>query len=121
MTTWIYISGATILFVIHASRKLFGLVDMSVVQNRKRRLVVISGCDSGLGLTMAKWAADAGYHVLAGCLYEAGEGAHYLCNNNFSKGNLYVEQLDVTDKHSINKFVHRCQDILRRQRLRKSK
>lgn len=74
---------------------------------RPTRLVVITGCDSGLGLSMALWARQLGYPVLAGCLNPDGEGANLL-----KKEGVTISRLDVTKAESINDFQEACTKVL---------
>lgn len=78
--------------------------------NREKRLVVITGCDTGLGYSMAVWALRLGYKVLAGCLNENGEGATNLRQQFQSSA--FVVGLDVTDRNSLKNFSDRCKEIL---------
>lgn len=70
---------------------------------RPTRLVVIAGCDSGLGLSMALWAQDLGYVVLAGCLNPDGVGAELLNEKGVS-----VIPLDLTNDDSVKEFGTEC-------------
>ncbi|CAL8112962.1 unnamed protein product [Orchesella dallaii] len=78
--------------------------------DRPCRLIVITGCDSGLGFSMAVWAATIGYKVLAGCLNENGEGACKL-RNQFPD-QVFVTSLNVTDMRSLENFHGLCRQIL---------
>lgn len=78
---------------------------------RPRRLIVITGCDSGLGLAMAYWAGKKGHRVLAGCYNLESDGAKFL-ENEFSKESLEVREVDVTDWESLQNFRAACQSIL---------
>ncbi|CAG7820442.1 unnamed protein product, partial [Allacma fusca] len=103
-----YLTGGVFLFILSKLRKCLGLKQEELVESRHGKLVVISGCDSGLGLATAKWAADRGYRVLAGCLQAHSEGSDVLRKTE----NVIVEQLDVTDKNSIVRFAQRCRIVI---------
>ncbi|XP_064484127.1 D-beta-hydroxybutyrate dehydrogenase, mitochondrial-like [Ornithodoros turicata] len=78
------------------------------VQRRRRfdqlsgtsRRLLISGCDSGIGLELALQLHGVGFTVLAGCLSEDSEGALKL--KSISSPRLCVVSLDVTDDASID-------------------
>lgn len=79
-------------------------------RKRIQRLIVITGCDSGLGYSMAVWGAKLGYKVLAGCLNENGEGARKLREEFPDK--VIVTRLNVTEGDSLGSFHERCREIL---------
>ncbi|ODN04022.1 Estradiol 17-beta-dehydrogenase 2 [Orchesella cincta] len=79
-------------------------------RQRPSRLIVITGCDSGLGFAMTQWAAKLGYKVLAGCLNDNGEGAQKL-RNQFPD-QVFVTGLNVTDLRSLENFHSQCRQIL---------
>uniref|UniRef100_A0A4W4EAS1 Hydroxysteroid (17-beta) dehydrogenase 2 n=1 Tax=Electrophorus electricus TaxID=8005 RepID=A0A4W4EAS1_ELEEL len=59
------------------------------------RAVLITGCDSGFGLNLAKMLAMAGMKVYAGVLDGSGPGAEEL--RTISSSQLTVLQFDITD------------------------
>ena len=60
-----------------------------------KNLVVITGCDSGIGKSLAEVYLQNGYSVLIS----------YLQDNPFHPGKqLFTEQLDITDEKSIINF-----------------
>ncbi|XP_038662756.1 corticosteroid 11-beta-dehydrogenase isozyme 2-like isoform X2 [Scyliorhinus canicula] len=65
------------------------------------KAVLITGCDSGFGYTLAKRLHSLGFHVFAMVLHEDGEGAQELksvcCNR------LTVIEMDVTNGAMIHK------------------
>jgi len=65
--------------------------------------VLVTGCDTGFGLALAKHLASLGFNVFAGCLLadKAGPGAEELKALNNSK--LKVLQLDVTNQEDWEK------------------
>ncbi|XP_007228255.3 estradiol 17-beta-dehydrogenase 2 [Astyanax mexicanus] len=62
--------------------------------------VLITGCDSGFGHSLAKILDSAGIKVYAGVLKESGPGAQEL--RRLSSSQLTVLQLDVTDTSQIS-------------------
>lgn len=71
----------------------------------QRDVIVITGCDSGLGYSLALHCRELGAQVIAGVLNKDGPGASRLSENN-----VHVHPLDVTDIDSVKTFcgfVHR--------------
>lgn len=64
-----------------------------------KKAVLISGCDSGLGLYLAKRLDSKGYQVFASCLFPNGKGAEELRNQCSDK--LKVLEMDVTKDDSV--------------------
>ncbi|KAJ8318543.1 hypothetical protein KUTeg_003634 [Tegillarca granosa] len=65
----------------------------------KDKAVLITGCDSGFGQSLALRLDKLGYTVFAGCLLSDREGARYLRENG--SDNLHVVQIDVTDDWQV--------------------
>lgn len=65
--------------------------------------VVITGCDSGFGKELALWADHAGFHVFAGCLFEASFVAFDETNN------ITPILMDVTKDEHVNAAVKRVE------------
>eukprot|EP00095_Tigriopus_kingsejongensis_P002922 maker-scaffold336_size202805-snap-gene-1.52 protein:Tk02922 transcript:maker-scaffold336_size202805-snap-gene-1.52-mRNA-1 annotation:"unnamed protein product" len=59
--------------------------------------VLITGCDSGHGLALAKHLNGLGFTVFAGCLLKASKGSGAQELANLGSPNLHVLELDVTD------------------------
>ena len=87
--------------------------EIRIAKLRPNRLVVVTGCDSGLGLSMAYWAGKKGYQVLAGCYNESSEGANFL-RKEFNQENqlLHIVGIDVTDKNSLRNFREKVENVL---------
>jgi len=100
-------TGSSILFWAQWRRKR----ESELAKLRPGKLVVITGCDSGLGLAMSYWAGRVGYKVLAGCYNPESDGARFL-QAEFSEADLQVTQLDVTRSESLEDFRISCQNIL---------
>lgn len=79
-------------------------------KDRKERLIIITGCDTGLGYSMAVWASKLGYKVLATCLNENGEGAQKL-KRQFND-QIIIYGLNVTDYENIENFQAFCREVL---------
>lgn len=73
-----------------------------------KHLVVITGCDSGLGYSLALHCRDLGATVMAGVLEPTGKAIENLR----SKG-VIVELLDLTDDSSIKEFGLQVRNVLR--------
>ncbi|KAG8228601.1 hypothetical protein J437_LFUL009306 [Ladona fulva] len=78
--------------------------------NRRRRLIenyepkraiLITGCDSGLGFSLALRTHDLGLWVFATCLREDGIGARRLRELCPNSQRLHVLKMDVTDATSV--------------------
>ncbi|KAG8452405.1 hypothetical protein GDO86_004272 [Hymenochirus boettgeri] len=77
------------------------LRDRQIISRVSDKHVFITGCDTGFGNLLAKRLSRKGFHVLAGCLTQAG-------TENLQKDcpvNLKSILLDVTNRESINKAV----------------
>lgn len=70
--------------------------------NEKKKVVLISGCSSGLGFATAAELVKSGYIVYAGMRnLSAKEALEKACDNS---PNLFVKGLDLSDSKSIAKF-----------------
>ena len=81
--------------------------------NLKKKLVVITGCDSGFGLQTSKKLASLGYSVVAACLTK--EGVESLRMEGIP--NLFLIQCDVTNQKSVECLVTFSSDILHKRGL----
>lgn len=75
-------------------------------------LVTLTGCDSGLGFSLARHSLRMGLCVVAGCLDPNGEGARRLRVAAGRSGRLTVIPLDVTKQKSVNAFVQEVTRLL---------
>ena len=73
--------------------------------------ILVTGCDTGLGVEFARQYAGDGHRVIATCLDPAGAGETAAI-----RGNIEVVKLDVTDHAAIEalsqRFKHDAIDIL---------
>ena len=69
----------------------------------KGKWVLISGCDSGIGHSLALHLAGQGMRVFAGCLNPHSEGASNLVLHD--EKNIKVLHLDVTSQESVDKAI----------------
>lgn len=71
--------------------------------------VVVTGCDSGIGLSLAITAHKLGFHVFATCLDNNGYGANYM-RENFP--DIVVLPMDVTKPADIQNALKVVKDHL---------
>ncbi|XP_023703612.1 D-beta-hydroxybutyrate dehydrogenase, mitochondrial [Cryptotermes secundus] len=76
--------------------------------------VFITGCDSGLGYSLALHAHKLGFTVLAGCLHPDGEGGKQLLQ--LCSKRLHVLGLDVTSGPSVHAALKAVENILARDK-----
>ncbi|XP_038066041.1 D-beta-hydroxybutyrate dehydrogenase, mitochondrial-like [Patiria miniata] len=74
------------------------------------RAVLVTGCDTGIGNTLARRLDDLGFRVFAGCLFAEGPGALGLTSE--CSGRLEVIQLDVTSDHEVSQAVKSVRESL---------
>lgn len=74
------------------------------------KVVLVTGCDSGLGFSLASHLCEAGFTVWAGCLSLESHGADNLAQRYQDRINLL--QLDVTDACSVESIVDRLENFL---------
>ncbi|KAH6925534.1 hypothetical protein HPB50_006882 [Hyalomma asiaticum] len=67
--------------------------------------VLVSGCDSGIGLRLAQRLHEAGYRVLAGCHRSDSEGSRLLEKLRGGENPVQVLQLDVTSDRSVRRAL----------------
>ncbi|XP_065169213.1 retinol dehydrogenase 7 [Atheta coriaria] len=72
----------------------------TIMEASKRKIIVISGCDSGLGFSMALHLCDRGFMVLAGCLDMKSDGAKKL-----RSAGVRSFDLNVTSVESVSNAV----------------
>lgn len=84
------------------------------VSTNAQKVVVITGCDTGLGYTLAQRCLSEKAIVLAGCLNADGVGARYL-----EKQGALVRSLDVTNADQIQKFKSSLAETLATRDCRK--
>lgn len=78
------------------------------------KAVIIIGCDSGLGYSLALYCHSLGFTVIASVLNIDGSNAKKLCELG-----VYVYNLDITVKESIQIFGVSIQECLRNNKLSK--
>ncbi|XP_078400301.1 11-beta-hydroxysteroid dehydrogenase type 2-like [Cetorhinus maximus] len=105
-------AGGSLLYIylpLHAGLLLFAvcccLAYRSICSNGilspEGKAVLITGCDSGFGHTLAKRLYSIGFHVFAMVLQEGGDGAQEL--KSVRSNRLTVIEMDVTNREMIHK------------------
>ncbi|KAJ8926009.1 hypothetical protein NQ315_009864 [Exocentrus adspersus] len=77
----------------------------------KKKVVVITGCDSGLGYSIAQHAADMGFNVVAGFLSLESKGSKEI--RNLYGSNIVQIQLDVSNQASVSAAVQTLEHYLK--------
>lgn len=80
------------------------------------KVVVITGCDSGLGYSMALYCHDLGMVVCATVLSPNGNVAKELQQLGESTGRLIVIRVDVTVTNSIQTAVKQVAELLEKNK-----
>ncbi|XP_006817210.2 D-beta-hydroxybutyrate dehydrogenase, mitochondrial-like, partial [Saccoglossus kowalevskii] len=71
----------------------------------RNKAVLVTGCDRGFGLSMAKHFYSLGFEVFAGCLFKDGRGDGAMELETMGSGRLHVLQLDVADDEQVKMAV----------------
>lgn len=66
------------------------------------RAVLVTGCDTGFGHSLAKKLHGMKLIVFAGCLNASSDGANQLKAIGEESGRLHVVQMDVTDQQTVD-------------------
>ncbi|XP_054010399.1 estradiol 17-beta-dehydrogenase 2 [Hylaeus anthracinus] len=74
--------------------------------------IVVTGCDSGLGYSLALHCRQLGATVIAGVLQNDGQGA-----KNLKENDVHVYPLDVTKTNSVVNFVDFVRAVLTQDKL----
>ncbi|XP_068241451.1 D-beta-hydroxybutyrate dehydrogenase, mitochondrial-like [Palaemon carinicauda] len=94
----------TAFFILWFNTSVLYVIIASLQVPTKGRAVLITGCDTGFGLTLALHLNKLGLRVFAGCLFsDSSEGAKKL--RQVESPTLHVLQLDVTSQDQIKKAV----------------
>lgn len=82
----------------------------------KKKVVVLTGCNTGLGFSLAQRCLREGAFVVAGCLHPEGEGAKQLQGLG-----AHIQPLDVTEATSVANAASCVAQILSDNDYRKRK
>lgn len=82
--------------------------DKETLINVEDKLIVITGCDTGLGYSLALYTNIIGFKVIAGCMDVDGAGAIYLKSKN-----IVTYKLDLTNEADVRSFVTYVEDYIR--------
>ncbi|XP_076637290.1 SDR family oxidoreductase shroud isoform X1 [Colletes latitarsis] len=104
--------ASTISFCCIGGTYLYGRRMMSRYRITSNQAVVLTGCDSGLGYSLALHCRQLGATVIAGVFKNDGPGARSLKENN-----VHVYPLDVTKTNSVVDFVDSVRTIVTQEHL----
>lgn len=76
----------------------------------KFKVIVITGCDSGLGYSLAHYACENGFTVFAGFLNLESKGALEL--DRVFGGKIQKFQIDITDSDKVKNSVEIVEEFL---------
>lgn len=80
------------------------------VKSSRNKVIFITGCDSGLGYSLAQHCQALGYTVIAGCLSLESKGARELAS--MATSHIRVLEMDVSKTHSVNTAVRYIERFL---------
>ncbi|XP_015908272.2 short-chain dehydrogenase/reductase family 9C member 7 isoform X2 [Parasteatoda tepidariorum] len=112
---WCFFFVCGVVFLVNV---LFPFVEDWMPRSRVQaagKAVLITGCDSGFGNSLAQRLDDLGLQVFAGCLLPDGKGAGTLKKSASSR--LHIVPLDVTNDESIEKAVKYVTEKLKDNKL----
>lgn len=75
----------------------------------KKKAIVITGCDSGLGYSLSQKCSQIGLTVISGCLDLQSEGSKNLSSVN------RVFKLDVTKPNTVATFFEEVDKVLKQE------
>lgn len=79
-------------------------------KNCNKKIIFITGCDSGLGFKLAAHARELGFTVFAACLNAETDGAKML---KAKWADIQILEMDVTVKESVTQGVNKIADFLK--------
>lgn len=90
----------------------------------KKDAVIITGCDSGIGLAISKHLLAKLNIKLVCCFYNCGLSEGYkelakLADQPDTKGRLFLEQLDITSSKQVENLVNRLEQLQQDGSIRK--
>ena len=92
---------------IHRTKQTLGLGKPYEGSNN---LVVITGCDTGIGRIAAERFLQLGFTVIAGCLDSASAKASFKP----ASSRLHVVQLDICKQNEVDRFTHYIRNLMDR-------
>lgn len=84
---------------------------------KSRDLIIITGCNSGLGYSLAMHCRAQGAMVLAGVRETAVVLKPNAAVKSLKDEGVIVHHLDITNEESVRKFGERVKELLEEQRL----
>lgn len=105
-----------LIFIYFGSKFLNSKFNNSRIDSNKR-VIFITGCDSGIGLAIAKHLHCLGFTILAGCLDRNSNGALELnllnrSDRTESHNSIHIVQIDITSVDSVKKAANYLDDFL---------
>ena len=104
------------MFILSTCIALLGLFVYLLCSTRKIKLesngkcVIITGCDSGVGLSLAIFAQSLGFHVVATCLDTSSNGAQLIKDKYPS---ILILKMDVTNNDDVRETKELVSTYLR--------
>ena len=110
------------LLLIYIGYKLIAKLKHSQLVDLDKKVIFITGCDTGIGNQTAKYFHKLGFVVFAGCLDPQSEGALELKSldkqsNGTSSNRIQIVQIDITRTDSVTNAVNQLDDFLKRNEL----
>lgn len=111
-------------FESHQSIKTLSVISLSVISLAyicqeteklrvwKKKVIFITGCDTGIGFSFAQHLVDLGFTVFAGFLSLESKGSKEI-KRKYGSGIVQI-QLDITDSNSIKAAVQALEHFLRK-------
>eukprot|EP01084_Bolivina_argentea_P128115 226502_1 len=99
------------LFILHKLRSNYQYNQIENEINFNKKIVLITGCDSGLGYVMALKLQQNGYRIVATCLQKQSVD-NFNSNKFFTKNGSFAMLMDVTNFDHINKVKLTIKDYL---------
>ncbi|KAK9874844.1 hypothetical protein WA026_005660 [Henosepilachna vigintioctopunctata] len=100
--TIVCITGSCLVYVMHTTER---------ITPSKKYVVFISGCDSGLGFSLAQHMADLGLTVIAGFLNLKSKGAQKI-KEKYAENQVMPVNVDLTDPNNIMQAVNYVEMVL---------
>ncbi|XP_060536269.1 retinol dehydrogenase 7 [Cylas formicarius] len=100
------LTAASLIFVFSRDRE--------KLEPNKQKVIFITGCDSGIGFSIAQHASECGFTVIAGFLSLESKGSKEI--RKLYGGDIIQIQLDITDRSSIYSAVQTLEHYFNKYR-----
>lgn len=91
-----------VVITITAGSLVYILQGNESIEPTPEKIVFITGCDSGLGYSLAHYVSDLGFTVVAACRKISSKGAKELKKNS----KIILVELDITSESNIHTAVN---------------